>query len=213
MSRRQQLYYKTLKYFDSKFEGSTDDHIFGSKYLKDIYIKADPNITTSVTVPVLWDKNTNTIVNNESSEIIRMFNGSFNNLTKDYKDFYPKSKKNLIDNLNEKIYHNINNGVYKAGFAKTQKAYNEAVKKLFSTLDELDSILSRNIYLTGDTITEADLRLIPTLLRFDAVYYTHFKCNKKRIKDYPNLSKYTYHLYEIDGIKKTTNFNHIKRYI
>ena len=198
--------------FDDSFMGATKDHLFDFKFLREIYLKADPTITTSVTVPILWDKKTNTIVNNESSEIIRMFNSSFNNLTGNKEDFYPTSKREEIDKLNEMIYHSINNGVYRAGFATTQEAYDEAVTSLFSKLDQLDERLEKNKFLLGDTLTEADLRLIPTLLRFDPVYVVHFKCNKKRIKDYKNLSRYTRDLYNLLGVKESTNFAHIKRH-
>lgn len=199
-------------HFDPSFPESTEDHLFGFKFLREIYLKADPNITTSVTVPILWDKKTNTIVNNESSEIIRMFNFSFNELTSDSKDFYPESKREEIDLLNKKIYNSVNNGVYKTGFAKNQSAYDEAVGNLFDSLDELEKILEGKTFLTGNEITEADLRLVPTLLRFDSVYFTHFKCNLKRIKDYKNLSSYLKKLYELTEISSTTNFNHIKRH-
>jgi putative glutathione S-transferase len=198
--------------FDDSYKGATIDHLFGFELCRDIYLKADPNITTSVTVPILWDKKTNTIVNNESSEIIRMFNSSFNKLTGNQDDYYPKEKRTEIDRLNEKIYHSINNGVYKSGFAKTQETYEKAVSKLFEALDELEVLLGNNKFLTGNSITEADLRLIPTLLRFDIVYVTHFKCNIKRIKDYKNLSRYTKELFEIEAIKETTHFDHIKRH-
>jgi len=198
--------------FDGSYIGATKDHLFGFQYLREVYQKADETVTTSVTVPVLWDKKTNTIVNNESSEIIRMFNGSFNELTGNQDDYYPKEKVAEIDTLNKKIYSAVNNGVYKAGFAKTQEAYDIAVTSLFKTLDELDAILSENKYLTGNAMTEADLRLIPTLLRFDIVYVTHFKCNIRQIKDYKYLSRYTKELYEIPAIKKATNLDHIKRH-
>lgn len=198
--------------FDKSYKGSTEDHLFGVQYLSEVYQKADPKITTSVTVPILWDKKTNTIVNNESSEIIRMFNGSFNELTGNNEDYYPENLRKEIDQLNEEIYETVNNGVYRTGFAKTQLAYDEAVTGLFETLDKLDELLEGQKFLTGDTITEADLRLIPTLLRFDIVYVTHFKCNIKRIRDYKNLSRYTKELYEIPAIKETTNLDHIKRH-
>ncbi len=198
--------------FEESFEGATRDHLFGFKYLYELYQKADANITTSVTVPVLWDKKTNTIVNNESSEIIRMFNSSFDDLIQNDLDFYPQKKRVEIDLLNEKIYSFINNGVYKTGFAKTQKAYDESVALLFGTLDDLEKLLERKRFLTGDEITEADLRLIPTLLRFDAVYVTHFKCNIRQIKEYKNLARYTKELYKIPAIKKATKFKHIKRH-
>jgi glutathionyl-hydroquinone reductase len=198
--------------FDDSYPDATKDHLFDFKLLSEVYQKADSEITTSVTVPILWDKKTNTIVNNESSEIIRMFNNSFNELTGNNVDYYPTELREQIDHLNEKIYKTVNNGVYKTGFAITQQAYDEAVINLFRTLDELEELLETNIYLTGDLITEADLRLIPTLLRFDIVYVTHFKCNIKRIKDYKNLSRYTKELFEIPAIKETTNLDHIKRH-
>ncbi len=198
--------------FDTSYDDATEDHLHGSTHLYQIYQKADPKITTSITVPILWDKKTDTIVNNESSEIIRMFNDGFNGLTSNRLDFYPEEKRTEIDELNEKIYHSINNGVYKTGFAKTQEAYDEAVDTLFSALDQLEERLGKNKFLIENEITEADLRLIPTLLRFDIVYVTHFKCNVRRIKDYQNLSRYTKRLYEMKEIKESTNFNHIKRH-
>jgi glutathionyl-hydroquinone reductase len=198
--------------FDDSYPGATRDDLFDFKTLKEVYQKADPNITTSVSVPVLWDKKTSSIVNNESSEIIRMFNASFNQLIGNIDDYYPDEKKAEIDALNEKIYTAINNGVYRTGFARTQDAYDAAVTQLFSALDELDDLLENRNYLVGDDISEADIRLIPTLLRFDLVYVTHFKCNVRRIKDYKNLSRYTKALYEIPAIKDATNFDHIKRH-
>ncbi len=198
--------------FDASFPGATIDHLFNFSYLREVYQKADANVTTSVSVPVLWDKKTSTLVNNESSEIIRMFNASFDELTLNKEDYYPKHLRTKIDALNETIYHDVNNGVYKAGFAKTQQAYDDAVARLFTTLDSLDKVLGTHRFLFGDQITEADLRLIPTLLRFDIVYVTHFKCNIRRIKDYKNLSRYTKELYEIPAIKNATNFEHIKRH-
>jgi len=197
--------------FDANYPGATVDEIYGFDELQKIYTKADPKITTSVTMPILWDKKSETIVNNESSEIIRMFNSSFDQLTGNKDDYYSADKRHEIDQLNEEIYNNVNNGVYLCGFAKTQEVYDEAVCNLFSTLDKLEERLSENKFLLGDEITEADLRLIPTLLRFDIVYVTHFKCNVRRIKDYKNLSQYTKELYEMDAIKSTTNFDHIKR--
>jgi putative glutathione S-transferase len=198
--------------FDASYEGATIDHLHNYKYLREIYQQADDKVTTSVSVPILWDKLTNTIVNNESSEIIRMFNSSFNDLTGNEQDYYPESKREEIDKLNELIYGSINNGVYKTGFAKTQLAYDEAVVELFDALDKLDELLESKKFLLGDEITEADLRLIPTLLRFDIVYVTHFKCNVRQIKDYKNLGRYTRELYEILEIKNATNLDHIKRH-
>ena len=198
--------------FDDSFNEATIDHLHGFKYLRQVYQKADPKITTSVTVPILWDKQTQTIVNNESSQIIRIFNSEFNELTGNQDDFYPKSKKAEIDRFNDLIYDNINNGVYKTGFATTQESYDIAVSKLFDTLDELDAVLANSKFLTGDLFNEADLRLIPTLLRFDLVYVTHFKCNLKRIIDYPNLSRYVRDMLAIPAVKETFHPDHIKRH-
>ena len=198
--------------FDSSFPGATEDHLFGKKFLREIYQKADPSITTSVTVPILWDKKTETIVNNESSQIIRILNTAFNDLTGNHIDFYPHEKRTEIDRLNDMIYNNVNNGVYKSGFALTQSAYDDAVTKLFETLDYLDEQLTHSKFLVGNGITEADLRLIPTLLRFDAVYVTHFKCNIRRIVDYKNLHRYMQDMLEVPAIKDTCNIDHIKRH-
>ena len=198
--------------FDSSFPGATKDSIYDYEFLRQIYQKADPKITTSVTVPILWDKHTETIVNNESSQIIRIMNSAFNSLTNNHDDYYPQTLSKKIDDLNETIYIGINNGVYKCGFAKSQNTYEKSAKLLFKTLDQLDSILAKNQFLLGDVLTEADLRLIPTLLRFDEVYYTHFKCNYKRIVDYKNLFRYTQDLYSIPAIKTTTDLDHIKRH-
>ena len=192
-------------------EGVIPD-INGKKYLHEIYTLVDPNYTGRVTVPVLWDKKINTIVSNESSEIIRMFNSAFDNVGAKPGDYYPEKKREEINNLNELIYNSINNGVYKAGFATTQKAYDEAVSLLFSTLDDLEKCLNTKRYLTGSTITEADWRLFTTLLRFDPVYVGHFKCNLKRISDYPNLTGYLRELYQKPGISETVNMGHIKRH-
>ena len=198
--------------FDSSFPGATEDHLFRKKFLREIYQKADPSITTSVTVPILWDKKTETIVNNESSQIIRILNTAFNDLTGNHIDFYPQGKRTEIDRLNDMIYNNVNNGVYKSGFALTQSAYDEAVTKLFETLDYLDEQLTHSKFLVGNGITEADLRLISTLLRFDAVYVTHFKCNIRRIVDYKNLHRYMQDMLEVPAIKDTCNIDHIKRH-
>ncbi|MCF8060014.1 MAG: glutathione S-transferase family protein [Bacteriovoracaceae bacterium] len=198
--------------FDPLYPEATREHLYGHDKLYKIYQKADPHVSTSVTVPVLWDKLHETIVNNESSQIIRIFNSNFNELTGNKENYYPESLQDEIDQLNELVYENVNNGVYRTGFAKTQEAYNEAVDQLFNTLDKLDKHLEAKTFLCGDILTEADLRLIPTLLRFDAVYFTHFKCNIRRICDYKNLSRYTSNLYEIPAIKETTNFDHIKRH-
>ncbi len=198
--------------FDDSFPGSTKDDLSNFKLLREVYLRSVPDITTSVTVPILWDKKTHTIVNNESSEIIRIFNEAFDKITGNTDNYYPHELTIDIDKMNEKIYKNVNNGVYLCGFAKTQSAYDQAVTSLFETLDDLDLILSRSKFLLGEKLTEADLRLIPTLLRFDIVYFTHFKCNSKRISDYKNLGRYTRELFEIEAIKSTTNFEHIKRH-
>ena len=198
--------------FDDTFEGSSRDSLHGFKFLRQVYLEADPLASTSVTVPILWDKKTGSIVNNESSQIIRIFNSAFNDLTGNTDDFYPSSLRREIDDLNEKIYQTVNNGVYKTGFATNQESYDEAVTSLFDTLDELDQRLTNSKYLLGDEITEADLRLIPTLLRFDVVYFTHFKCNWKRIVDYKNLHRYMLDLYSVPAIKDTCHLDHMKRH-
>ena len=194
------------------YPGATGDKLYGLDYLREIYTKAKPDVTTRVTVPVLWDTKTEQIVNNESAEIIRMFNSAFNSLTGDDQDFYPQSLREKIDAVNELVYHNINNGVYKAGFATKQDAYEDAVSALFHALDSLEVRLGEQRYLVGDTITEADWRLFTTLVRFDAVYHGHFKCNIRRIADYPNLYGYLRELYQYPGIAETVNFDHIKRH-
>jgi putative glutathione S-transferase len=190
--------------------GSTGDSLNGKDYLWQIYALADPAYTGRVAVPVLWDKQQGVIVNNESSEIIRMFNSAFNGLTGNEDDYYPELLRGRIDALNSRIYDTVNNGVYKAGFATSQQAYDEAVTALFDSLDWIEGILGEMPYLTGDTITEADWRLFTTLVRFDAVYVGHFKCNKRRIADYRNLSHYLKALYEVPGVKQTVNLDHIR---
>jgi putative glutathione S-transferase len=191
-------------------EGVIGDPVNNANYLYEVYTKAQPNYTGRVTVPVLWDKETNTIVNNESSEIIRIFNSAFDHLGALPGDYYPESLRPEIDRINDRIYNTVNNGVYKAGFATTQKAYEEAFYPLFETLDWLEEKLSNQRYLLGNNITEADWRLFTTLLRFDAVYVGHFKCNLRRIVDYPNLWGYVRDLYQIPGVAETVNFQHIK---
>ncbi|KAA0701217.1 glutathione S-transferase family protein [Neorhizobium sp. P12A] len=193
-------------------DGGTVDHLFGSKALWEIYVKADPRYSGRVTVPVLWDKKNETIVNNESSEIIRMFNSAFNGITGSREDFYPEPLQAEIDALNAVVYDTVNNGVYKAGFATTQEAYGENVAKLFETLDMLDKRLGKSRYLFGDSITEADWRLFTTLVRFDAVYVGHFKCNIRRIDDYKNLPGYLRDLYQVPGVAETVNLAHIKEH-
>ena len=193
-------------------DGATGDHLFGAKALWEIYVKADPTYSGRVTVPVLWDKETGTIVNNESSEIIRMFNSAFDHLTGSTQDFYPENLAPGIDEINALVYDTVNNGVYKAGFATTQEAYEQNVVKLFGTLDALEERLGKGRYLLGDRVTEADWRLFTTLVRFDPVYVGHFKCNIRRIDDYPNLSAYLRDLYQTPGVKETVNMRHIKEH-
>ena len=188
------------------------DSLFQSQFLREIYIKADAQFSGRVTVPILWDKEQNTIVSNESSEIIRMFNSAFNHLTGNDLDFYPENLRAEIDEINNKIYHSINNGVYKAGFATTQSAYDDAVHTLFEVLEWVEDRLKTHRYLLGEHLTEADWRLFTTLVRFDNVYVQHFKCNRNRIIDYPHLWAYTRELYQIEGVKETVNFDHIIRH-
>ncbi|WP_407473952.1 glutathione S-transferase family protein [Sulfitobacter sp. PM12] len=198
--------------FATDFEGATGDTLFGSDFLRDIYIKADPNFTGRVTVPVLWDKAQNTIVSNESAEIIRMFNSAFNEITGNTDDYWPTDLREQIADINERVYETVNNGVYKAGFATSQDAYDDAVHLLFDSLAWLESILENNRFLAGDKLTEADWRLFTTLARFDLVYHTHFKCNHKRLIDYPNLWAYTRQLYQHADIAETVHFDHIVRH-
>jgi len=186
--------------------------LFGHMRLHQIYTQAKPDYTGRVTVPVLWDKKLNTIVSNESSEIIRMFNSEFNDLTGNTDDYYPQADREMIDEWNAYIYPHVNNGVYRCGFATTQDAYEEAYHQLFASLDRLDEHLATHRYLAGKTITEADWRLFTTLIRFDAVYVGHFKCNKKRIADYQHLNGYMKELYQVPGVSETTDFYHIKRH-
>jgi len=194
------------------YPGSVPDTVNGARYLHQIYTAVEPNYTGRVTVPVLWDKQNEKIVNNESGEIIRMLNSEFNEFGDSDKDFCPLSLKDEIDKINDLVYENVNNGVYKCGFATTQEAYEEAFQELFDTLDILDERLSNHRYLAGERLTEADWRLFTTLLRFDPVYYTHFKCNLRQIKDYPYLSHYLRELYQVPGVEDTVNFTHIKEH-
>lgn len=195
-----------------KDEGSTGDTVNGKDKLSEIYVLADPTFTGRVTVPVLWDMKTKTIVNNESSEIIRMFNSAFDALTGNADDYYPAALRGEIDRINDLVYPNINNGVYRAGFATTQEAYEEAFRNLFDALDEIEDMLSTRRYLTGSQLTEADWRLFTTLMRFDAVYYSHFKCNCRHITEYPNLSNYARDLYQVPGVAETVDLAQIKRH-
>lgn len=190
----------------------TPDPIHNAEFLHQVYTAAKPDYSGRVTVPVLWDKKQGTIVSNESAEIIRMFNSAFDEVGAAEGDYYPEELREEIDAVNERVYTNVNNGVYKAGFATTQEAYEEAVIPLFETLDELEARLDENRYLCGSRITEADWRLFTTLVRFDAVYVGHFKCNIRRIDDYPNLSNYLRELYQVPGISETVEFEAIKRH-
>src|SRR5471032_2174600 len=196
----------------NKSEGSGGDDINGKSKLSEIYVLADPRYSGRVSVPVLWDKKRRTIVNNESSEIIRMFNSAFDAFTNERTDYYPAELRGEIDRINEVVYSTVNNGVYRTGFAVTQDAYEESFRALFKTLDELEQSLSRQRYLVGIRLTEADWRLFTTLIRFDAVYVGHFKCNLRRIADYPNLSNYQRDLYQVPGVTETVSLEHITRH-
>lgn len=198
--------------FDTDFDGATGDTLFDLPFARDIYTKADPKFSGRVTVPILWDKTQGTIVSNESSEIIRMFNSAFDAITGNTDDYWPQPLRAQIEEVNNRIYDTVNNGVYQAGFASTQEAYDTAVVPLFDSLEWIEGILSSNRYLLGDTLTEADWRLFTTLVRFDMVYHLHFKCNRKRIIDYPNLWAYTRELYQMPGIADTVVMDHIVRH-
>ena len=193
-------------------EGVIADPLHNATRLHQIYTTADPLYSGRVTVPVLWDKKQNTIVSNESAEIIRMFNSAFDGLGAKTGDYYPENRREDIDAINDRIYNTLNNGVYKAGFATTQRAYEEAVVPLFDTLDWLEQRLSNSLFLLGENITEADWRLFTTLIRFDAVYVGHFKCNLRRIADYPALSVYLKRLLDVPGVMQTINMAHIKNH-
>jgi glutathionyl-hydroquinone reductase len=192
--------------------GSTPDAVNGARYLHEIYTAARPGYTGRVTVPVLWDKQSRTIVNNESSEIIRLLNGAFDQWGDAGVDFYPAGLRGAIDAINPTVYDNVNNGVYRCGFATSQTAYEQAFDALFKTLDEIESRLGGQRYLVGERLTEADWRLFTTLVRFDPVYYGHFKCNLHRIVDYPNLWSYARELYQFPGVSETVDLAQIKRH-
>jgi putative glutathione S-transferase len=198
--------------FETDTYGANGDALFGLPFARDIYTRADATFTGRVTIPILWDKAQNTIVSNESSEIIRMFNSAFDEVTGSTSDYWPTELRDAIAPVNDRIYDMLNNGVYKSGFATTQEAYDAAVHPLFDTLDWLEDRLSQNRYLMGDQITEADWRLFTTLVRFDCVYHLHFKCNRKRIIDYDNLWAYTRELYQWPGVAETVNMDHIVRH-
>ncbi|MGB3160990.1 MAG: glutathione S-transferase family protein [Carnobacterium sp.] len=193
-------------------EGVIADPVTNAKYLYEVYTQVDPTYSGRVTVPVLYDLKQNKIVNNESSEIMRMLNTAFDQIGAKEGDYYPKEWRSEIDEVNELVYHSVNNGVYKAGFATEQEVYQEEVVKLFTALDTLEKILEKNRYLVGEVLTEADWRLFTTLIRFDSVYHGHFKCNIKRLTEYTNLWRYTRELYNWPGISETVNFDHIKNH-
>jgi len=196
----------------ARHDATLPGRLAGLERLSGVYLAADPRYTGRVTVPVLWDKQRGTIVNNESAEIIRMLNAAFAAHTRDRADFYPDKLRGQIDDINALVYENVNNGVYRAGFATTQGAYEEAFTALFAALDAIEQRLSGQRYLVGNRLTEADWRLFTTLIRFDAVYFGHFKCNLRRIVDYPNLSNYLRDLYQVPGVAETVSIDHIKRH-
>ncbi len=198
--------------FVTDSDGATGDNLYGLDFAHQVYTKADPGYSGRVTVPILWDKQLETIVSNESSEIIRMFNSAFNGITGNTDDYWPEAMHDDIEEVNARVYSDVNNGVYKSGFATTQAAYDAAVAPLFDTLDWLENRLSASRYLLGDRITEADWRLFTTLIRFDPVYHLHFKCNRRRLIDYPNLWAYTRELYQWPGVAPTVNMTHIVRH-
>ncbi|MBK4214537.1 glutathione S-transferase family protein [Paracoccus caeni] len=198
--------------FGEDFPGATGDQLFGSRYLRDIYLRADPKASGRVTVPVLWDRERDTIVSNESADIIRMFNCAFDRITGVEYDFYPYSLRDRIDEMNGRIYDSVNNGVYKCGFATTQAAYDKAIGPLFDTLDWIEEVLSKNRYLLGERVTEADWRLFTTICRFDSVYHTHFKCNRRQVVQYPNIWGWARELYQWPGVAATVKPDHIVRH-
>lgn len=199
-------------WYFSENPGAIPDSVNQAEYLQEIYVKADAKYTGRVTVPVLWDKERSTIVNNESREIIRMFDTEFAEFATRTNDLYPQDLQQQIDDTIDKIYMPVNNGVYRAGFATTQEAYEEAVTELFQNLDYWETVLAKQRYLCGDRLTEADICMFSTLLRFDSVYHGHFKCNLRRILDYPNLWNYLKELYQHPQIQPTCNLDHIKRH-
>lgn len=198
--------------FETDSKGATGDTLYGLPFARDIYTRADDTFTGRVTVPILWDKESETIVSNESAEIIRMFNDAFDDMTGNTLDFWPSEMRDAISPVNDRIYDTLNNGVYKCGFATTQDAYDAAIDPLFDTLDWIESRLADNRYLMGNRVTEADWRLFTTLIRFDPVYHLHFKCNRSRLIDYTNMWAYTRELYQMPGVAKTVNLDHIIRH-
>ena len=198
--------------FANDFPGATGDRLHGLPFLRDLYTRAKPDVFGRVTVPVLWDTQRDTIVSNESAEIIRMLNSAFDGITGNTDDYWPETLRAAIEPVNQRIYDGLNNGVYKSGFATTQEAYDSAVRRLFDTLDWLEERLATRRYLMGERVTEADWRLLPTLLRFDAVYHGHFKCNRRRLVDYPALWAWTRELYQWPGVADTFNLEHVVRH-
>ncbi|TGD43517.1 glutathione S-transferase family protein [Pseudotabrizicola sediminis] len=198
--------------FDTDFPGTTGDRQFELPFLRDVYLRDTPDMSGRVTVPVLWDTQTGRIVSNESAEIIRMFNSAFDEVTGNADDYWPEALRDGIEAINARVYDTVNNGVYKAGFATTQHAYDKGVGALFDSLDWLEAHLGANRYLMGDRLTEADWRLFPTLIRFDPVYHLHFKCNRRRIIDYPNLLGFTRELYQVPGVADTVRVDHFVRH-
>ena len=196
--------------FATDFDGATGDTLMGKAFMRDVYIESYDKVSGRVTVPVLWDKKQHCIVSNESSEIIRMFNSAFDHLTGNHRDFWPEAMRDEMEQVNELVYHNVNNGVYKSGFATDAAVYESEVGAVFEALETLEARLSGQRYLMGAKFTEADIRLFATLIRFDPVYVGHFKCNLKRIYDYPNLYNYMKEIYQLDSIKDTVFFDHIK---
>lgn len=195
--------------FATDFPGATGDRLGGRRFLRDVYTSADPRASGRVTVPVLWDKARGTIVSNESSEIIRMLNSAFDGITGNRLDFWPAPLRDEIEAVNARVYDGLNNGVYRAGFATRQEAYDEAAREVFATLDWLEERLARGRYLMGERLTEADWRLATTLFRFDPVYHGHFKCNRRQLRSYPNLWAYARELYQTPGVAETVDFAHI----
>ena len=198
--------------FETDFPGATGDTLFGLPFMRDVYTRAKPDVSGRVTVPVLWDTERGTIVSNESSEIIRMFNTAFDGLTGNTLDFYPEDLRAEIDRVNARVYADVNNGVYKAGFATSQDAYDGAVTALFDALDWLEDLLGERRYLAGDQVTEADWRLFTTLARFDLVYHGHFRCNRRKLIEYPRLWAYARELYQVPGVAGTCDFAHAHRH-
>ncbi|PKH22546.1 glutathione-dependent reductase [Enterobacterales bacterium CwR94] len=198
--------------FDDEFPAATGDSLYQNEFLYQLYLHADPQYSGRVTVPVLWDKQQHTLVSNESADIMRMLNSAFDAVGAKAGDYYPQALRANIDEVNSWVYETVNNGVYKAGFATSQAAYDEAVDALFVSLDRLDTLLGQHRWLTGNQLTEADLRLWTTLVRFDPVYVTHFKCDRRRISDYLNLSGFLRDIYQIPGIAETVNLAHIRHH-